>query len=462
MSRRASILPRTIAGQITALVVAAVLLGVGLSMASFVVFQSGSGGKNGVDALTAQIATVTLLARSARSQGELAALLDLAHRSGIAVSEAAPSELISLRAQSSMADNLAARLLAADLHRIHGIKLLQPFVVRGASGLVVGVSLNEGKDLVFASSTDVAAVLPRLILVAATFAASIIALFLAFLSVYAIRWITRPLSSIAAAARAFGRSSSDEPLLSETGPREISQVAHTLNDMRARIRSLMEDRMRMLVAISHDLRTPLTRLRLRAERVPTGITRDSMLQDISRIDDMLRETLTYLREGAHREQFQGVDLPSILQTVCAEFADLGRKVRYDGPRRLGVECRPGSIARMITNLVENGLKHGTSVAVALREDTDERIEIDVSDDGPGVPVILRQKVFEPFFKADSARSSAGRGGFGLGLSIVRDIVTAHRGTIDLLDGTARGLIVRLVLPRRQNAATASGMISTKS
>ena len=174
--------------------------------------------------------------------------------------------------------------------------------------------------------------------------------------------------------------------------------------------------------------------------------RDSMLHDISRIDDMLGETLTYLREGSHPEDIQGVDLPSLLQTVCAEFADMGHGVSYDGPRRLGYACRPASLTRAVTNLVENGIKHGTIVTVKLREPNCDHIEIDVSDNGPGIPSPLREKVLEPFFKGNTARTSSDQSGFGLGLSIASDVVRSHGGAFALLDGMAGGLTVRMSLP----------------
>src|SRR5919106_27140 len=250
---------------------------------------------------------------------------------------------------------------------------------------------------------------------------AIVLVFVTLLSVYAVRWIIAPLSSVA-------------------------EAAHALNDMRTRIRALLDDRTRMLAAISHDLRTPLTRLRLRAERVADQDLRDGILHEITRVTRMLDETLDYLREDVRSESTSRIDLPSVLQTICAEFADVGHAVFYEGPAHLTWTCRPGVLTRAISNVVDNAVKHGSVVTVALRARDDVVVEIDVADDGPGIASSLREKVFDPFFKGDDARSSANRSSFGLGLSIARDVVKGHGGEIDLLDRTPRGLIVRMSLP----------------
>lgn len=450
-------LPKTITGQITSLVVAAVLLGIGLTMAILLVVIQPSEGLQSPESVATEIATITALARSSHSQSDVATLLDAADRSGIRVEAVDLSELRPLHAAATWLDeSLAAQLMVEKLTDSYGITPLKRDLPTGASKNAIIVGLNDHSALVFRPTMGVAIPMARLILVPSIFALVIIAVFIIFLSAYAVRWITSPLSSIAAAALSFGRSSPEEPMLKEHGPREISQVARALNEMRTRIRALVDDRTRMLIAISHDLRTPLTRLRLRTERVPDDTMRESMLHDIARVDEMLSETLTYMREGAGRERVQGVDLPSLLQTVCTEFADIGYAVSYDGPRHLAFACRPGSLTRAITNLVDNGTKHGATVTVALREPSGGNIEIDVSDDGPGIPLSLRAKVVEPFFKADHARASSQRSGFGLGLSIAHDIVRTHGGTFTLLDRATGGLTVRMSIPLDQEKRVTEG------
>lgn len=216
--------------------------------------------------------------------------------------------------------------------------------------------------------------------------------------------------------------------------------------MRTRIRALIDDRTRMLAAISHDLRTPLTRLRLRAERIADQDVREGMLHELERVTRMLDETLDYLREDVRSEPLSRIDLPSVLQTICAEFADVGHAVSYKGLAKLALTCRPSVLMRAISNVVDNAVKHGSTVTVALRARNDGRVEIDIADDGPGIAASIRGKVFDPFFKGDDARSPIKRSGFGLGLSIARDVVKGHGGEIEFLDRKPHGLIVRLSLP----------------
>lgn len=216
-------------------------------------------------------------------------------------------------------------------------------------------------------------------------------------------------------------------------------------EMRTRIRTLLDNRTRMLAAISHDLRTPLTRLRLRAERAAPD-ARAGMLGDIERIGRMLDETLEYLRQDLRGERFERIDLASLIQTICAEFADIGYSVSYEGPSRLAWTCRPSALTRAITNIVDNATKHGTFVSVALHAD-DDVVQIDVRDNGRGIPTSLHEKVFEPFFKIEGPGVSAEPVGFGLGLAIARDVVKRHGGTIELRNRSVGGLLVRLSLPK---------------
>ncbi|MDA5639345.1 MULTISPECIES: ATP-binding protein [Agrobacterium] len=236
----------------------------------------------------------------------------------------------------------------------------------------------------------------------------------------------------------------EAPIFEERGSREIIVVARALNNMRNRISVMIESRTRMLRGISHDLRTPLTRLRMRAERLSDGSSRDAMLSDIDRLNRLLTESLDYLRDNHRREATERTDLASLVKTVCTEFADIGSNVEYRGPNRLIVHCPPLAMARAITNLCDNATKFGQSVLVELRQSSNG-VTIDISDDGPGVSATDKQRILEPFFKADAARTGP-NDGFGLGLSIVAEIVQAYGGRLDLLDCLPQGLRVRLELP----------------
>jgi signal transduction histidine kinase len=274
-------------------------------------------------------------------------------------------------------------------------------------------------------------------------------------SIFAVWAITRPLRGIASAAMK-ADISVGPALFKERGSVEIVTLARALNGMQRRISIMVESRTRMLRGISHDLRTPLTRLRLRAERVAEGEVRQALLTDIERIDHLLKESLAYLRDNHQREASQRADLASVLQTVCDEFADMGQDVTYVGPSRLIAEFKPLALTRAVTNLCENAAKFGTKVDVTLIERAGDAI-IDVMDDGPGIPEEYRARVREPFFKVDAARRDADAG-FGLGLSIVSEIAEAHHGALQLLDRKPNGLIARLKIPIGPNRIKGSGKL----
>lgn len=278
---------------------------------------------------------------------------------------------------------------------------------------------------------------------------ALIVLFCLF-SLFAVWAITDPLKRIVSALGKAEVDNGDE-LFTEHGSTEIIGLARALNTMRARIRTMIDNRTRMLRSVSHDLRTPLTRLRLRAERMDEGKPRSAMLSDISQIEGLIDETLTYLRNDVSTEVLQQADIASVLQTVCAEFADIGFSVSYCGPDRLPGWCKPNALARAIGNLCDNSVKFAPHVTVALSS-TEAAALIEVRDNGPGIPEIARGRVFEPFFKMDSARGTASKHGFGLGLSIVADIVHGHGGKIELIDNEPTGLIVRVDLPCMSVAA----------
>jgi signal transduction histidine kinase len=445
------LVPRTIAAQITCIVIAAVLVGVGLaSSVVFALFSSWQTSANQevmAAGRAARIAAIVHRAEAFRSQEQLASVLD-SYRSPSLNIEITPLDRLEPIQDAPGSDSEYIRMVKADLEENWGLASLAS-VPRDEPRDSLVIKLSDGTALAFEASPH--AILHNLVLIQMIGAVAIVVCMVLFLSLYALRSITAPLSSIASAARSFGQSTGDGEALSAEGPREISQVAEALNDMRRRVRSLVNERTQMLLAISHDLRTPLTRLRLRSERLADPKLRDNMLRDIAAINEMLGETLAYLREGGTLEPPQLIELPSLLQTICAQFTDIGHTVSYSGPDRLAFACRVNAVTRAIANLVDNGTKHGGVVTVALESVHDGKVRIEVSDDGPGIAADLREKVFEPFFKGDSARNAAGRGGFGLGLSIAREIIRRHGGDIQLVDRLPNGLIVRLTLAEQPGA-----------
>ena len=316
------------------------------------------------------------------------------------------------------------------------------------------VGIDDRTALKFESAPNFFAI-RNVVLVQMTLALAIVTVMILLLSLYALKRITAPLSAIALAARSIGQTGEENAPIKGTGPREIKQVAQELQGMRERMEKLVDERTHMLVAISHDLRTPLTRLRLRTERLANASAITPMLEDISVINDMIGDTLAFLRNDGRAEAVDLVDLPSLLQTICAQFSDIGHDVTYSGPARLSFACRAHALSRAVANIVDNATKHGDHVTVTLHPVAGDA-QIDVSDDGPGIPEAMREKAFEPFFKGDSARASPGRGGFGLGLPIARNIIRQHGGDIALQGAHPHGLSVRLSLVRQSRGGALHG------
>jgi signal transduction histidine kinase len=264
------------------------------------------------------------------------------------------------------------------------------------------------------------------------------------LGLWAARALATPLSSFAKAAEDFSLDGTSEPL-PERGPEEIRSVARALNRMHERIGRLMSDRTRMLAAISHDLRTPITRLRLRAEFIEDEGNRKRMLIDLDQMRSMLESVLSLLRNDRKIEAITLVDIASTLQLIADQFGDMGHVVHYDGPSSATAAARPDDLHRGVTNLVENAVRFGAEVTIRLDVDG-TKLVIDVEDDGPGISDARKQEMLEPFVRGDDARTMDDSTGFGLGLSIARAIALAHGGELSLHDRQPHGLIVRMQLP----------------
>jgi signal transduction histidine kinase len=273
------------------------------------------------------------------------------------------------------------------------------------------------------------------------------------LGAWAARALTAPLSSFARAAQSFSLSGGAAPL-PERGPEEIRSVAKALNRMRERITTLIEDRTRMLAAISHDLRTPITRMRLRAEFIEDDVHRGRMMSDLDQMRSMLESVLSFLRNDRKLEAMTLTDIATTLQLVTDQFADMGHKIAYDGPEHAMATVRPEDLHRSITNLVENAVRFGAEATIRLKVSPDI-VTIEVEDDGPGISDERKDVMLEPFARGDDARNMDGAAGFGLGLSIARSIVLAHGGELSLNDRQPRGLIVRIQLPVRQQSPQAA-------
>ena len=278
------------------------------------------------------------------------------------------------------------------------------------------------------------------------FLASLTAMALGILivSILMVRSVTAPLRTLAGAAHRIGIDIA-APELPEQGPREVRQAAKAFNDMQARIRRLINDRTQTLAAVSHDLKTPITRLRLRAEFIRDEEVRRMIDGDLDEMERMIDSTLAFLRGDATAEESKFVDIGTILQTLCNSSADAGHDVVLSGDRHATLRCKPLAIKRAFSNVIDNAVNYGSRARVALRDGAQE-IVVTIDDDGPGIPEDEREKVFDPFYRVEASRSRE-TGGTGLGLTLARTVVRAHGGDIVLQDGEAGGLRVAVSLPK---------------
>lgn len=257
--------------------------------------------------------------------------------------------------------------------------------------------------------------------------------------------ISMQLRSFARAAEEFSMEGDHAPLV-EMGSAEIRTAVRAFNRMRDRLVEYAMDRTRMLSAIGHDLRTPVTRLRLRAEFIEDGELREGITRDIARMDSMIDSALSFFRDGQAEVKYALFSVRSLLQTICDDFADMGAKIKCVAEADAQITGDAEAIERAVENLLHNSTKHAKTVHLTLDNSDSEFIFIDVDDDGPGIPGELREKYVQPFVRGDDTDDD-NRRHFGLGLSITNAIATAHGGTLELSKSKLGGLRARISLPR---------------
>jgi signal transduction histidine kinase len=260
-----------------------------------------------------------------------------------------------------------------------------------------------------------------------------------------VRNLNRPLRQFAEAANRIATPGAPPAAMPEEGPREVRHAAQAFNRMQARIDRLIADRTQALAAVSHDLRTPIARLRLRAGFVEDAETQRAIDADLDEMEAMIAATLAYLRGESESEPRRQADLAAILETLCDAAADAGHAVQWTGPRQARLVCRPVALKRAFANLIDNAVKYGGGVRVSL-EDGADMLTVHVEDDGPGIPPEALEAVFEPFRRLEASRNR-GTGGSGLGLTIARKVVEAHGGTLVLENRAGGGLTATVRLPR---------------
>ncbi|KAA0587986.1 signal transduction histidine kinase [Azospirillum lipoferum] len=268
-------------------------------------------------------------------------------------------------------------------------------------------------------------------------------------SLLAARRAAAPLAGFAAAAERLSIDGHADPL-TEEGPRELRAATRAFNRMQARLARFVTDRTQMLAAIGHDLRTPITRLRLRAELVDDPEMQRRMLADLDEMEAMISATLAFARDDAQREPRGRFDLADLLQSLCDDRVDSGHRALYDGPAHVVAEGRPVALRRALANLMDNAIKYGGGFTVRLETGADGASQhrnalIHIDDDGPGIPEAEFEKVFAPFYRLERSRSRD-TGGVGLGLSTARSIIRGHGGDVTLANRGGGGLRATVTLP----------------
>ncbi|MBE0621256.1 MAG: HAMP domain-containing protein, partial [Burkholderiales bacterium] len=305
----------------------------------------------------------------------------------------------------------------------------------------VQIALHDGTWVTFDSylSPQAAGVPLRLALTLLILLGTVIAL-----SLIAVRWVTGPLSALATAAEKLGEDI-NRPPLPETGPSEAQRAARAFNTMQRRLARFIADRTRIFTAMSHDLKTPITRLRLRSELLEDEALRAKFDKDLKEMEAMVTHTLDFMRDASAQEAVQRVDLTALLESLQTDYQDTGSKVEIDGSIGRLYAGRPLALRRCLTNLVDNAIRYGGRATIRV-EDAADRLIIRVLDDGPGIAEAELEQAFEPFYRGEASRSRE-TGGTGLGLGIARNIARAHGGDLVLRNRAEGGLEAILTLPR---------------
>lgn len=435
---RLRLLPQGIAGRITLVLIAGLILTLIASLATASLDRLLGSQQLRYPQLLGRIATVAAIVdwTTPEGRGELLARLSLPQMAVRWAPDAAPP--------ASLAPDWFSRHLRDDLRHAMGETAPAEVVVdRDGERYLAWLRLDDGSWLELAVASDLVAWgwpsslgLGLVVLTGG----------ITLLAVWAARRVTEPLGRFAEASQRLGTDVGAPPM-DERGPSEIRQAARTFNQMQRRIRRLVDDRTRMLAAIAHDLRTALTRLRLRIELIEEDEQRAKAAADLDAMAAMLDETLAFARDGDGGEAQVELDLAALVQVLCDDLSDAGRPVAYHGPPRLAFRGRPVALRRALANLVDNALIYGGQADVTLDGD-DAAIHLTVADRGPGIAEALREQVFQPFFRLEPSRSRD-TGGTGLGLAVARTIVHRHGGEILLDDRAGGGLSVRVILPRPQ-------------
>lgn len=440
--------PRTIAGQIVLLVVAAIAVAHAVATLAFVLLREPWRPDDHPGVAANRLATITRMLDVA-SPEERPALIRHAAAAQPTLRIAPWDPPAEGAPRRDFGDHIVVQRLRDGAGRPLVITDLGEHAEAGPEMLRLGIVSPRGASLQ-ATLPDDAMLPPRR--GAIIFTTVFLALTVALLSVWAAQALTAPLARLARAAEAFGTPHA--PVAPpRRGPREVLAVSRALERMGERVRRLIDDRTQMLAAISHDLRTPITRLRLRAEFIEDEHARALTLRDLDQMNALVEAALSFVRDGQGSSPGEAtlIDLASVVQTVCDDFSDMGAQVVFARSRHVLVRGRPEELQRALQNLVDNAVKYGGSAELAMSADA-RSVAIEVGDRGPGIPESEREVMLQPFVRGDKARNLDGATGFGLGLSIVLAIAEAHGGRLVLSNRPGGGLLARVELP----LATAQG------
>ncbi len=311
----------------------------------------------------------------------------------------------------------------------------------GGALFVVQVALRDGTWVTFDSylAPHDASIPWRLALTLLVLLGTVVGL-----SLIAVRWATEPLTALATAAERLGQDI-NRPPLPETGPLEVRRAARAFNTMQTRLARFIADRARILTAMSHDLKTPITRLRLRAEMLEDEALQEKFTKDLAEMEAMVAQTLEFMRDSSAKEAAQQVDVMALLESLQTDFQDTGSAVKIEGSIARPFLGRPLALRRCHANLVDNAIRYGRQATIEVGE-TESGITLRILDQGPGIPEKELEQAFEPFYRGEASRSRA-TGGTGLGLGIARNIARAHGGDLVLGNRPGGGLAATLSLPR---------------
>ena len=324
----------------------------------------------------------------------------------------------------------------------------RPGFARGSAQYIVQVALNDGAWVTFdtslapqATDTPLRLALTLLILLGTVIV----------LSLVAVRWATRPLATLATAAEDLGKDI-NRPPLPESGPVEVQRAARAFNTMQRRLSRFISDRTRVFTAMSHDLKTPITRIRLRTEMLDDESVRAKFEKDLDEMEAMVKHTLDFMRDASAGEPVQRVDVMALLESLQTDYEDAGSAVAIEGVANEPYPGRPLALRRCLTNLLDNAIRYGRRATIHVKDDAG-RLGIAIADQGPGIPEEELEQAFEPFYRGEASRSR-NTGGTGLGLGIARNIARAHGGELVLKNRPGGGLEAILSLPRPADSDSA--------